>query len=148
MIINEKLKNMKNLITLNDAKDIINITAILAKFNNSLNNATNDIKRKFNARFINEKNFKQIDKNMTYIMNLFDKLNDTILINKKNIQNAEKNIYIIKNQIKNEAYERSLIEIKMTNIINLFAKFNDTLLINQKNIKNSEEIISIIKVQI
>ena len=45
---------------------------------------------------------------MTNIMNLFDKFNDKILINKKNkknIQNSEENISIIKIQIKNEAYE-------------------------------------------
>ena len=43
-----------------------------------------------------------------------NKFNDTILINKKNINNAEGNISIIKSQISNEAYERSNIVNKIT----------------------------------
>ena len=43
---------------------------------------------------------------MTNIMNLFVKFNDTIFINKKNIQNAEGDISIIKNQTWAIAYSK------------------------------------------
>ena len=85
---------------------------------------------------------------MTNIKNLFDKFNDTILINKINIKSAEQNINVIKSQINNEVYMRTLIVTNITNINNTCNKFNDTILINKKNINNAEGNISIIKSQI
>ena len=46
---------------------------------------------------------------ITNIKNLCNKIIDSLLINKINIQIAEGNISIIKRQINNEVYERLLI---------------------------------------
>ena len=43
--------------------------------------------------------------NISIINNTCNKFSDTILINKKNINNAEGTISIIKSQISNEVYE-------------------------------------------
>ena len=61
-------------------------------------------------------------------------------MNKKNIQSAEKIITVIKSQINNEVYTRTLIVNNITNINNTCNKFNDTILINKKNITMLKEI--------
>ena len=62
------------------------------------------------------------------------------MINKKNIQSAERNITVIKGQINNEVYMQTLIATNITNINNTC----DTILINKKYINNAEGNISII----
>ena len=87
--------------------------------------------------------------NITNINNTCNKLNDTILINQKNINNAKGNISIIKSQISNEVNERLKIVTNITYlqenisiIIKQYNKISESITKTATDIKTEKQLIT------
>ena len=95
------------------------MTNIFFKFNNTLNDAKDSIKRESNST---EHLFIQIEKKKTHITSILSKYNNTL-------NNAT--IYIKRESTARYIIGKSFqqIYINMTNITNIFDKFNDTVVV-------------------